>query len=147
MGGSPFINGREEETLDNFYFCPFSYGGYNWTSSEQAYQGMKFKDLKHRERILLEREISIIYHLGSDKFVEKTDEWNKNQNEEKRRLMYEINKAKITQNEWIKKLLIDSKGEIEYRGDRFWGKKGKNGLNVGGKIIMKIRDEMRDEKR
>lgn len=139
MGGSAYLNGKEEKTLDNFHPCIFSYKGYTWNSVEQAYQAMKFKDKSHIEKIRKEIDIAIIYFLGQVDYIERTEEWNINSTNEKIRLMYEINMSKISQNDDIMKSLLSSEGDIEYRGDRFWGKKGKRGCNWGGKILSNIR--------
>lgn len=144
MGGSAYINEIPKNTMDNFYPCKFCYNGYTWTSSEQAYQAMKFADKDHIQSILRETNISMIYFLGQVSYVNKTDSWKKNSTEEKLRLMYEINLAKFSQNEDLKRILIESNGEIYFKGDRFWGKKGRKGLNWNGQILMKIRKELID---
>lgn len=141
MGGPAYIDGEVYDVLDNFYKCKFLYKNYLWSSSEQAYQAMKFLDKDHINRIHQESDIGVIYYLGQDKYAKKTKEWTDDPCKEKLRLMYEINKAKFSQNRDLYNILISSKKEIEYRGDRFWGKKGKNSLNWGGKILMKIRYE------
>lgn len=144
MGGCAFINGIKEDITDNFYPCKFSYRGYEWTSVEQAYQGMKFSDKNHIKMIQSETEISIIYFLGNCKYIEKSESWNKDPIKEKLKLMYEISKEKYLQNNHLRKILIESIGDIEFRGDRFWGKKGTKWCNHGGKILERIRDELRD---
>lgn len=144
MGGSAYVDGCEKKVFDNFYKCSFVYKNKTWTSSEQAYQAMKFEDEEYRERIRNEDEIAIVYFLGQNKYIKRTPKWETNENSEKKRLMYEINKKKIFQNkELIDMLLSTKQKEIYYVGDRFWGKKGKNGVNWGGKILMQIRDELR----
>ncbi len=144
MGGSAYINGYENKVFDNFYKCSFIYKNKIWTSSEQAYQAMKFEDEEYRERIRNEDKIGIIYFLGQNKYIKRTSKWETDETSEKKRLMYEINTEKIFQNkELIDILLFTGNEEIYYIGDRFWGKKGKNGLNCGGNILMQIRDELR----
>lgn len=144
MGGSAYVDGCEKKALDNFYKCNFIYKNKIWTSSEQAYQAMKFEDENYREIIRNEDENGIIYFLGQNKYIKKTFEWETDTILEKKRLMYEINREKIFQNkDLIDILLSTEQKEIYYIGDRFWGKKGKNSLNWGGRILMKIRDELR----
>ncbi|MDD4930864.1 MAG: NADAR family protein [Candidatus Colwellbacteria bacterium] len=142
MGGPAYIDGDEEKSFDNFYVCRFSYGGYEWTSTEHAYQAMKFIDKEHIERIRSETDVAVVYFLGQVEYVTHTDEWIKDHENEKIRLMYEINKAKFSQNDVLKKILLFRVGEIEFRGNRFWGKKGKRGLNWGGRILTRIREEL-----
>lgn len=142
MGGPAYVNGEEERTFDNFYRCRFSYGGYEWTSVEQAYQAMKFTDKNHIDRIRLEDNIAVIYFLGQVNYITQTDQWIKDSKSEKIRLMYEINKAKFSQNEELKKILLSRDGDIEFRGNRFWGRKGTRSLNWSGQILTRIRDEL-----
>jgi len=145
MGGYAYVGNQEEKTFDNFYKCEFSYGGYTWNSVEQAYQAMKFSDKNHINIIRSEDNIAMIYFLGNVKYIAHTEEWVTNSTDEKIRLMYEINKAKFSHNSDLKKKLLSNNEEIEFRGNRFWGKKGKTGSNWCGKILSKIRDELRDE--
>lgn len=63
-------------------------------------------------------------------------------------VMYEICKAKFTQNENLKRSLLNT-GNTELIegnnwGDKIWGQVNGVGENNLGKILMKIREELKD---
>lgn len=67
----------------------------------------------------------------------------------KERIMYEICLAKFSQNEELKeKLLLTGECALEEGntwGDKVWGTVNGEGENKLGKILMKIREELRHE--
>lgn len=67
----------------------------------------------------------------------------------KERIMYEICLAKFSQNEELKeKLLLTGECALEECntwGDKVWGTVNGEGENKLGKILMKIREELRHE--
>ena len=68
----------------------------------------------------------------------------------KETIMYEVVKAKFTQNNNLLKLLLDTKDflleEGNNWGDDFWGTVNGNGENKLGKILMQVRKEFSNKK-
>lgn len=69
--------------------------------------------------------------------------------EVKDNIMYEICKAKFTQNEDLKEKLLATGNDILEEGntwgDRVWGTVNGVGENRFGKILMRVREELRNE--
>ena len=69
--------------------------------------------------------------------------------EVKDNIMYEICKAKFTQNEDLKEKLLATGNDILEEGntwgDRVWGTVNGVGENRLGKILMRVREELRNE--
>ncbi len=63
--------------------------------------------------------------------------------------MYEIVKNKFTQNPTLAKLLVDTNDKVIIEGntwgDIYWGMCKGKGENHLGKILMKVREEMKYE--
>lgn len=147
MGGSVLIDNIEYIEFDNFFNISFIFNGKIWSSSEQAYQALKFDDEEHIEKIRNESDMSMILYLGHVKFIKYIDGWRnlkyvpknmKNPFEEHSNvnLMYRVNLEKIKQNDRLKKRLLQTKGKIKGTGSSsFWNKW--NGL-----ILEKIRKEL-----
>lgn len=123
--------------LSNFYDAPVTYLGYTFKNNEAAFQGAKclsriqeFCNLNPSEAKHLGRRV----HLRSD--------WE----QVKDSVMYDICRAKFTQNPNLRTLLIQT-GDAELVegntwGDRVWGVCDGVGENRLGKILMRIRKEL-----
>jgi predicted NAD-dependent protein-ADP-ribosyltransferase YbiA (DUF1768 family) len=134
MGGSAYIDGVEYREFDNFYPISFEIDGKYWSSSEQAYQALKFDDINHIERIRNENDLSMIIHLGHVQYIKYIDGWdntlinsklknNPLQNHSRINLMYRVNLEKFRQNPNIMELLVKTNGAIKCCGSsRFWNK-------------------------
>ena len=126
--------------LNNFYESKVTFEGITYLNNEAAFQAMKTLDESERRSFAgldpdsakrAGRKVS----LRSDWEEVKTD------------LMYEICKAKFTQNkELTEKLLATGDEELvegNDRNDRIWGKVNGQGENRLGIILMKVREELR----
>ena len=122
--------------LSNFYYCKVTYNGLIYLNSEAAYQSMKV-DLKERVDFT---------HMSPSESKIKTYGLKL---ENKDKIMYEIIKAKFIQNKKLKQKLLDTKNEeiIEGNswGSTYWGICNGKGKNKLGKILMKIREELRED--
>lgn len=126
--------------LSNFYEADVEYGGITFKNNEAAFQAQKvvddsrklrFKDLNPRRAKRLGRRV----RLRSD--------WEK----VKDNYMYEICKAKFSQNPELAKKLLATGDEELVEGnkwnDTYWGVCNGRGKNKLGKILMKVREELR----
>lgn len=135
---------REFYCLDNFSSFKVEYKGYLYASLEEAYQTTKFLDsapeiAKKIQQSHSAHEAQKIAFANSDKQNPKWDEI-------KLSVMEDLLRAKLEQNPYVKKKLLETK---DYQivedspKDSFWGwgmdRKGKNNL---GKLWMKLRSEL-----
>lgn len=130
------------EFLSNFYNTPISYNGLLFSNSEAAFQAQKTLDNDERKKFTE-------YHAGKSKREGKRVNLRKDWEEVKEQIMYEIVYAKFSQNEDIKeKLLATNEEYIEEGntwGDKIWGTVNGIGENKLGKILMRVREELRNE--
>ena len=126
--------------LSNFYDSKVTYDGITYLNNEAAFQAMKTLDEDERRKFALldpdaAKKAGRKVSLRADWEDVKTD------------LMYEICKAKFTQNEDLAQKLSATGHEelVEGNswGDRIWGKVNGLGENRLGIILMKIREELR----
>lgn len=128
---------NEYRFLSNFYEVPVQYNGLLFRSSEAAFQAQKcperaneFLNLSPDEAKRMGRKINIRSDWESVKDT----------------VMYEIILAKFSQNEALKKKLIDTGdaflAEENWWGDKYWGTVNGVGRNQLGKTLMKVRREL-----
>lgn len=125
--------------LSNFYPSQFLLDSKLWPTSEHYFQAQKSLSEKEQERIRCAKTPNEAKRLG--KKVWLREDWE----EIKIGIMEKACKAKFSQNEDLKKLLLSTgKAILIERADKdaFWGdgKDGK-GQNNLGKILMKLREE------
>ena len=140
---------REYEFLSNFYNAPVLYDGLLFTNSEAAFHAQKTLDVNDRNRFTE-------YNAGKSKREGRKLNLREDWEEVKDNIMYEICKAKFLQNEDLRIRLLATGDEYLEEGttgwhDNYWGncecEKCKNieGKNTLGKILMRVRKELRDE--
>lgn len=125
--------------LSNFYNADVEYSGFTFKNNEAAFQAAKCPS---RITEFVGLNPSEAKRLG--RRVELRPDWE----QVKENIMYEICKAKFTQNKDLGELLVktgDAKlVEGNNWGDRIWGVYNGIGQNKLGKILMRIRDELRN---
>jgi len=125
--------------LSNFSNHTVLYNGLVFRNSEAAFHAQKcparaaeFCDLNPSAAKRLGRKVAL------------RDDWE----ESKDRIMKQILMAKFTQNpELTEMLLATGDAELEEGntwGDRYWGTVNGDGMNKLGKILMDIRDELKE---
>ena len=126
--------------LSNFYNRDVTFEGLTYKNTECAFQAQKclgrrkeFVNLTPNEGKRLGRKV----HIRKDWEFVKDD------------IMYRIVKCKFTQHEDLKRRLIDTGDEELLEGntwnDTYWGIdiNTRQGYNKLGKILMRVRDEIR----
>lgn len=105
---------------------------------------MKFSDEQYQERIRETKSPMIAARLGRSRKVKIRDDWE----EVKVDIMRMAVRAKILAHESLQELLLGTGDEmiIEAAGrDYFWGAgKDGSGQNWLGKILMEVREELRE---
>lgn len=126
--------------LSNFCECPVTIGGTTYKNSEAAFQSMKTLNANER-RSFAQLSPSDAKKMGRK--VTLRPDWE----DVKNNIMYEVCKAKFSQNPDIAELLLDTAHEelIEENahGDTYWGMTDGIGENYLGRILMRIRNEIR----
>jgi ribA/ribD-fused uncharacterized protein len=130
--------------FSNFSRYEFELDGLNWPTSEHYFQAQKFEDPDYREKIRAAPSPKIAARLGRSHKVPLRPDWE----EIKDAIMRKAVLAKIHAHPELKQLLLSTGQEeiIENSAkDYYWGC-GANGSgrNRLGKILMEIRDELRD---
>lgn len=129
--------------LSNFYMAPVSYNGWDYTNNEAAFQAQKTKNRRLRFQLFSKANPSEAKSAG--RRIDLRSDWE----EVKTQIMYEIVQAKFNQNPDLKeKLLATGDEHLEEGntwGDTTWGTVNGIGENMLGKILMRVRDELREE--
>ncbi|WP_236354797.1 NADAR family protein [Konateibacter massiliensis] len=124
--------------LSNFYEAPVAYEGVTYRNNEAAFQAQKtFSDRECFGNL----DPSSAKKLG--RRVQLRSDWEKVKFDE----MYNIVKAKFKQNTELKDKLLNT-GDFRLEegntwGDRIWGTVNGKGQNNLGKILMRVRDELK----
>lgn len=124
--------------LSNFYNCDVEYKGYIFKNNEAAFQAMKCPE---RIQEFVNLNPSEAKRLGRK--VKLREDWES----VKERIMYEICFEKFSKNDKLKNMLIQTNDyyliEGNWWGDTYWGVCKGVGKNKLGKILMKIRDDLK----
>lgn len=126
--------------LSNFYSAPVIYEGITYQNSEAAYQAAKTLDIDIRKQFATFNP-STAKKIGRK--ITLRNDWEKIKID----IMYKIVKNKFSQNIHLKKKLLDTGNayleEGNTWGDKIWGTVNGIGYNHLGKILMRVRDELR----
>lgn len=126
--------------LSNFYTANVTFEGLTYLNNEAAFQAQKCIKSEMKERFC-SMDPSRAKHRGRS--VQLRPDWEK----VKESYMYQIVKAKFTQNDDLRNKLIET-GDMYLEegndwGDKTWGTVKGVGRNLLGKILMKVRDELK----
>ena len=127
--------------LSNFYNAPVMYDGLLYENNESAFQSAKLLERYKRESFC-NLDASTAKRKG--RHVSLRHDWE----EVKDNVMYEIIKDKFNRNGILKAELLDTKNEELQEGntwnDTYWGVCNGQGRNMLGRILMRVRDELRE---
>lgn len=108
MGKGPFIGGVYYEEFGNYYISKFTFHHQDFMSVEQAYQYMKCDQDKVLQSIILtELNGNKLWKYGRS-LSKLPSGWNSKRQD----LLFELNYAKITQNQELKNKLLLTKEEV-----------------------------------
>ena len=134
----------EHRWLSNMTYVNIEYDGIIYPSTENFYQAMKYSEGSKRAyvstlRPFLSKHYSKENQMTSEVFEEK-----------KLQIMEYAQQQKYSKEPFRSKLLQTGDAHLEegnWWGDKFWGVdiKTRQGENNLGKIIMKIRDQLKQE--
>lgn len=129
----------EHYYLSNFSGYPVTYEGLTFLNNEAAFQAMKVVDPEKRVQFI---NLSPKEAKRKGRHVKLRGDWER----VKETIMYDVVKAKFTQNEQIKRKLIDTGDALLIEGntwnDTIWGMCNGIGQNKLGKVLMKVRKEL-----
>lgn len=128
--------------LSNFYPAELEFKGLKYSTAEHAFQAAKAVSVFDEEWIRTARKPGEAKRRGRK--VHVWADWER----VKLNVMLAIAKAKFQNKELAEKLLATGDNElVEHNtwGDAFWGKCGEKGENHLGKILMQVRQELRDD--
>ena len=125
--------------LSNFYAVTFEYKGVTYLNSEAAFHAQKEPGR--------EQEFSMLFPDKAKKLgrsVKLREDWESVKDD----IMYDIVYEKFKQKPELLKLLIDTVDaeliEGNWWNDTYWGVCNGKGENKLGKILMRVREELRD---
>ncbi len=125
--------------LSNFYCSPIKYKGLIYLNAEAAFQAQKETREKDKEQYTR-------MNPAQAKLVGRNCNLREDWEEIKEQIMYEIVKAKFTQNLNLARLLLDTGNAYLEEGnwwhDTTWGVCNAVGENKLGKILMRVREEL-----
>lgn len=126
--------------LSNFAWCKIKYKGVIYKTVEHAYQAAKTLDKKRKQLISEAPTPGAAKRWGRN--VEIREDWE----EIKLDIMLALVRQKFTIPELKKKLLATGKEKLiegNWWGDTFWGVCKDEGENHLGRILMRVREELK----
>jgi N-glycosidase YbiA len=132
--------------FSNFAAYPIKLKGKVWPTSEHYFQAEKFAGSEYAEDIRLAKTPMIAARMGRDRSKKFRPDWEKVKDE----IMYQAVKAKFTQHEDLQAILLSTENAelIEHtENDSYWADGGDGkGKNMLGKILMRVREELRNSR-
>ena len=134
--------------LSNFWMADINVDGKVWPSSEHYYQALKYPTApQHQEKIRTNKSPAAAKKMGKNTTGFRQD-WNQVKDD----VMYKALVAKFTQHQDLKEQLLET-GDcilVEHtKRDNYWGDGGDGGndtvgKNMLGKLLVRVRNEMRE---
>jgi ribA/ribD-fused uncharacterized protein len=131
--------------LSNFHAHPVKWRNQWWKWSEGPYQSEKTRDLKHKKLIWAAPTPQEAKRLGGPKGLPRhllREDWDRIKDE----VMYKVLVAKFSDAK-LRKMLLDTGDaylvEGNWWGDTYWGVCNGVGKNKLGRLLMRLRKEIR----
>lgn len=126
--------------LSNFYDYPVTYQGITYLNSESAFQAQKILNENIKKSFC---NLAPNQAKRKGRRVQLRSDWEN----AKDNIMYEIVLAKFSQDAKLKRMLLNTNDEYLEEGnwwnDTYWGVCRGRGENKLGKILMRVREELR----
>ncbi len=129
----------EYEFLSNFCKCKIFFRGIKYPTLEHAYQASKCSDVRFKKIIAKNPSPYQAKKMGRSCF---DPDWDSKKVE----IMYVLLKYKFSQDSFKQKLLATENIELvegNWWGDTYWGICKGKGENMLGKLLMRVRKELR----
>lgn len=130
--------------LSNFFTANVNWEGRTYLNNEAAFQSAKCTNDKMRDKFM---NMNPSQAKAAGRRVNLRHDWE----DIKEDVMYEVCLAKFTQNVELGQKLIETGDAILIEGndwgDKTWGMVNNVGQNKLGKILMKIREELKNDKK
>jgi ribA/ribD-fused uncharacterized protein len=148
MSDSPTIinfysTGGEYGCFSNFSRHTIHLKGKQWPTSEHYFQAQKFAGEPDEEKIRMAGKASLAAQMGRDRKRPLRRDWES----VKEQVMLEALRAKFTQHEDLKAILIGTGDALlveHTANDSYWGDGGDgSGKNRLGQMLMKVREELK----
>ncbi len=126
--------------LSNFYKCAVVFEGVTYPSVEHAFQAAKNPDTGYREGVAAVASPVMAKRMGRRTALRP--DWE----EVKDGIMYELLLPKFSDPGLRDKLIATGDADLiegNNHGDRYWGVCGGVGQNRLGKLLMRVRDEIK----
>jgi ribA/ribD-fused uncharacterized protein len=128
--------------FSNFSAHPFRLKNKMWRTSEHYFQAQKFADTEHEEELRLVASPMVVARMGRSRKRPLRKDWE----EVKDQIMLEALRAKFTQNQDLKEILLNTGDAIlveHTKNDSYWGDGGDgSGKNMLGQLLMQVREEI-----
>lgn len=129
--------------FSNFAPYPVTMDGKEWPTSEHYFQAQKFHDEAYQEAIRAAKSPKEAARMGRDRSKPLREDWETVKDE----VMHRVVLAKFTQHADIRSVLLCTGDALIVEHSRkapYWGDGGDgSGKNVLGRILMRIREELR----
>ncbi len=147
-----------EKNVINFYSTTGEYGCFSnfsrhrlflkekmWKTSEHYFQAQKFAGTEFEEKVRLAPTPMESANLGRNRKFPLRKDWETVKDD----IMREALRAKFTQNDELKKILLET-GDAELvehtANDSYWGDGGDgHGRNMLGQLLMELREQLKNE--
>ena len=138
---------REYSFLSNDHVCLVYYDGLLFSSVTHAFQAARAVDPETRERISKIEDLESMYEVAET--IEDPPRWGKTRG----KTMEVLLRDKFRRNPALRErltetgaaLLVNSYDTTENPNNLFWGAVGERGENLIGKILMKIRQDVKND--
>jgi len=130
--------------FSSFYPCQVTIDGKTWPTTEHYFQAQKFRDQAQQEAIRRAKTPKIAATMGRDRKKKLRRDWESVKVDVMRKAVRE----KFTQDPQLREMLLSTGDQelVEHTArDKYWGDGGDGrGRNILGRILMNVREELRE---
>lgn len=143
-----YSTGDEYGCLSNFAAYPIRLAGATWPTTEHYFQAQKFpSDPEHQAAIRTTTSPMIAARMGRDRKKKLRDDWES----VKDSIMADALRAKFSQHAELREILLNTGDAVlveHTKNDSYWADGGDgSGRNMLGILLMRLRDELLNEKK